>query len=248
MHSGMYNVAATDPHLPFVESVMHSTMHASVEAGTEEIEAPDLSSERMVQAGAAAYDDLCAACHLKPGLDSTVLRAGLNPMPPRLSDSTHQDPAQQFWVVKNGIKMTGMPAWGVTHDNQELWEIVAFLQRLPELSTQEYQAMVRPETTVVAQAKQDGHDHEHGDTGAMARSADGADEPADDGHDHEHGDMAAMSEQQPASSDSAPAEAEHDEERQLADAHQDDADGHHEQEASSSQASSDDHYADGHTH
>ncbi|NUJ59306.1 cytochrome c [Halomonas taeanensis] len=239
MHSGMYNVAATDEHLPLVKSVLHSTMHASVEAGAEEIEAPDLSSDSMVQAGAKAYDGLCAACHLKPSLESTVLRAGLNPMPPTFSDSTHQDPAQQFWVIKNGIKMTGMPAWGVTHDDQELWEIVAFLQRLPELSPQDYQDLVRPDSPMADQAKHDGHDHDHGDTSAMARSANDSHEPADDGHDHTLGDMTAMSEHKSASSGSASADAEPAAKLQLADSRQD---------ASSSPQSTNDHYADGHTH
>lgn len=228
MHSGMYNVAATDPHLPLVESMMHSTMHASVEAETEELDVPDLSSESMVQAGAKAYDGLCTACHLKPGLDSTVLRAGLNPMPPTFLNSTHSDPAKQFWIIKNGIKMTGMPAWGVTHDDQELWEIVAFLQTLPDLSPQDYQSMLRSDTDTTDQAAHDGHDHEHGDTSAMASSADDAREPEDDGHDNEHG---QVSEQQGTSSSASIQES--------PDAEQDDP---------SSPKATDDHYADGHTH
>ncbi|XKE44166.1 cytochrome c [Halomonas organivorans] len=244
----MYNVAATDQHLPFVESVLHSTMHASVEAGAEEIEVPDLGGDHMIRAGAAAYDDLCAACHLKPGLESTVLRAGLNPLPPTFSESTHQDPAQQFWVIKNGIKMTGMPAWGVTHDDQELWEIVAFLQRLPELSQADYLAMVAPNGPTAGDAGNDGHDHAHGDTGAMARSGNDAPEPAGDGHDHEHGDMSAMSGQEPAHGPAA-AEAEPSAELQLADSRQDDSPGHDApDDASSTSSSRDDHYADGHTH
>ncbi|ATJ83308.1 c-type cytochrome [Halomonas beimenensis] len=243
VHSGMYNVAATDQHLPIVESVLHSTMHASVEAGAEEIEVPDLGGDRMIRAGAAAYDDLCAACHLKPGRESTVLRAGLNPTPPTFSGASHQDPAEQFWVIKNGIKMTGMPAWGVTHDDQELWEIVAFLQRLPELSQADYLAMVEPT------AGDDGHDHDHGDTSAMAQSGTHAPKRADDGHDHEHGDMGAMSEQasarDPAAAEADPATTE----LQLADSRQADSPGNHEPDGpSSSSSTSDDHYADGHTH
>lgn len=241
VHSGMYNVAASDPHLPLVESVLHSTMHASVEAGAEAVEVPDLESGRMIRAGAAAYDDLCAACHLKPGLESTVLRAGLNPMPPTFADAAHQDPAQQFWVIENGIKMTGMPAWGVTHDDRALWEIVAFLQRLPELSPADYRALVE------SAAGDDGHDHEHGDTAAMAHSANEAAGRADDGHDHEHGDMSAISEQAPADGPAA-AETAPTAEPQLADSHQDDASGHDAADGASTASSGDDHYADGHTH
>lgn len=244
MHSGMYNVAATDPHLPFVESMMHSTLHASVEAGAEELEVPDLDSDRMIRAGASAYDQLCAACHLKPGLDSTVLRAGLNPMPPVLSETTHQSPAQQFWIIKNGIKMTGMPAWGVTHEDQELWEIVAFLRQLPELSQPEYVAMITPSGPEAGNATHDGHDHEHGDTSAMATSEPAPSQPQDDGHDHDHGDMGALSEQEAtavsaAENDHAATEA------PLTNASKDTSPA---QDTAPSSPSDDDHYADGHSH
>ncbi|WP_129140143.1 c-type cytochrome [Modicisalibacter coralii] len=198
--SGIYNVAATEEHLPFVEPILHSTMHASVEAGAEDIEVPDLNSDSMIQAGAKAYNDLCVACHLKPGLESTVLRAGLNPLPPTFSESAHQNPAQQFWIIKNGIKMTGMPSWGATHDDEELWELVAFLQEMPSLSEPQYNALVSGERQGMALASNDappaaddGHDHEHGDMGGMTMARDAHDPAtADDGHDHEHGDMSPM--------------------------------------------------------
>ncbi|WP_304525918.1 cytochrome c [Halomonas sp. I5-271120] len=244
MHSGMYNVAATDPHLPFVESMMHSTLHASVEAGAEELEVPDLNRDRMIREGASAYDQLCAACHLKPGLESTVLRAGLNPMPPTLSRPTHQSPAQQFWIIKNGIKMTGMPAWGVTHEDQELWEIVAFLRQLPELSQPEYLAMVTPSGPEAGHSAHEGHDHEHGDTSAMATPEPAPSQPQDDGHDHDHGDMSALSEQE-TTPDPAAAKVTATTELQLATSSKD---GTPEQDTSPSSPSGDDHYADGHSH
>ncbi|UYG09238.1 c-type cytochrome [Halomonas sp. M4R1S46] len=179
MHSGMYNVAASDDHLPLVESVLHSTMHASVSSRAEDIEVPDLDDPAMIRQGARAYEDLCTACHLKPGLDGTVLRAGLNPVPPRLAEPNHRSPAEQFWIIKHGIKMTGMPAWGETHDDAELWEMVAFLQRLPELSEQDYAASIAPEAR--QGVADDGHDHEHGNLLAMADTT-GAQGEAGEGH------------------------------------------------------------------
>ena len=56
--------------------------------------------------------------------------------------SSELTPAEQFWVVKHGLKMTGMPAWGVTHDDELLWDVVAFLRKLPELSADQYRALV----------------------------------------------------------------------------------------------------------
>ena len=144
VYSGIYNVAASNDHTAIGKWTLHTTMHNSVKAAVGDMTVPDLSDNDMIQQGASAYDSLCAACHLKPGLKDTVLRAGLNPMPPNLTEQGHWGPAEQFWIVKHGIKMTGMPAWGATHEDEELWEMVAFLKTLPELSEQEWNALIRP--------------------------------------------------------------------------------------------------------
>src|SRR3546814_5639660 len=69
---------------------------------------------------------------------------GTNPAPPELSETVHKwTPAELFWIVKYGLKMTGMPAWGPTHRDDELWAITAFLLRLPELSPEEYRSMTK---------------------------------------------------------------------------------------------------------
>jgi mono/diheme cytochrome c family protein len=62
--------------------------------------------------GAAEYDDMCSGCHLAPGQEKTEISKGLYPSPPELSRGNDLNPAEQFWVLKHGIKMTGMPAWG----------------------------------------------------------------------------------------------------------------------------------------
>jgi hypothetical protein len=126
---------------------------------------------------------------------------GLNPPPPDLADSAaHMTPAELFWVTKNGIKMTGMPAWGATHADEALWPVVAFMTRLPELDGAGYAALL---------AEAQGHGHHavgddaggHGDNGAdqhAHESVDASSEPeldvptaatdeeSHDGHDHQH--------------------------------------------------------------
>jgi mono/diheme cytochrome c family protein len=94
---------------------------------------------------------MCTGCHLAPGLPENEMRPGLNPKPPLLAHGAPGDPAEEFWIVKHGIKMTAMPAWGRTHSDAEMWNIVAFLQLLPKLSPQQYRALV---------AKAAGH-HQH---------------------------------------------------------------------------------------
>ncbi|MBW7470793.1 cytochrome c [Marinobacter sp. M216] len=167
VQSGIYNVAATDKHSPEMKWLIHTTMERSVQAQSQTIDVPgDLGTEAMIQQGAQAYDQLCAACHLKPGKDSSLLRQGLNPTPPNLTTEGHFDAASHFWVIKNGIKMTGMPAWGETHADEEIWELTAFLQQLPELSEQQYAALIQPAEGENAVAG-DGHDHDHSEMAGM---------------------------------------------------------------------------------
>ncbi|MEC9483246.1 MAG: cytochrome c [Halomonas sp.] len=236
IYSGAYNVAASDDHTALGKWVMHTTMHNSVRASADEVTVPDLSDNAMIQQGASAYDSLCAACHLKPGLKDTVLRAGLNPMPPNLTEQSHWEPAEQFWLVKHGIKMTGMPAWGVTHEDKEIWEMVAFLQKLPKLSEQEYTALVSPNEVSSGKpagrghAQDDGHDHKHGNmSGMMGASSTEPQASHGDGHDHDHGDMSRMMGAPESSAAEKSAESESTSPAQ-------------------GKAESDDHYADGHTH
>lgn len=184
IYSGIYNVAASDDHTALEKWVLSTTMHNSVEAYADNIAVPDLDSLDMIEQGARSYEAMCMGCHLKPGLEDTPLRAGLMPVPPILAQQSHWGPAEQFWVIKKGIKMTAMPAWGVTHGDEELWEVVAFLQKLPSLSEQEYNAYLVTRTSSGGSAS-DGHDHSHADMSQVVGSpAAGNSEEvqADDGH------------------------------------------------------------------
>jgi hypothetical protein len=150
---------------------------------------------------------MCTGCHLAPGMAPTELSKGLYPAPPALARATGGNPSHHFWVIKHGVKASGMPAWGGSMDDEYIWGLVAFLQVLPTLTPAQYQAMV---------ASSGGHAHGGGETmphGLPAqhhapaevdvpatsnaiehRHADGTVEShpappaakADDGHDHEH--------------------------------------------------------------
>jgi hypothetical protein len=96
----------------------------------------------MINEGFVHYDSMCAMCHGAPGLTDSVLHKGLYPQPPELYEEDEEWSASElFWITKNGIKMTGMPAYGPTHSDEEIWAIVAFLLRLPTLSGQDYEML-----------------------------------------------------------------------------------------------------------
>lgn len=166
--SGAYNIAADEPHWPLTVDVLETARDRSIEAHMSGIAVPDLGGEALIRAGAGNYDAMCAECHLEPGDDSTELSAGLYPAPPNLGHDGIDDPAEAFWIIKHGIKMTGMPAWGKSMDDASIWGMVAFLRQLPGMTDSRYDELVE---------SSEGHSHGSGEEHAHA----------DDEH-HEHND------------------------------------------------------------
>lgn len=141
-YSGLYNVAASEPHSGLVAWFLSTVSQKSVESQAADIEVPDLSSLEIRLAGISDYDEMCAECHTPPGRRDSPMAQGLNPAPPDLAELADTSSAELFWVTKYGIKMTGMPAWGATHDDADIWPVVAFLKDLPDLDGEGYQSML----------------------------------------------------------------------------------------------------------
>lgn len=114
----------------------------------------------MVLKGAAHYSAMCVNCHLAPGIVDTEIRSGLYPRPPNLS-KYQVDPKVAFWVTKHGIKMSGMAAWGVSHDDATIWSIVAFINRLPQMSQKQYREIVAKAQSDETMPSPSGHGHFH---------------------------------------------------------------------------------------
>jgi len=144
MFSGVINVAATEPHSPLTEFILNTTMDNSVRYHAQGISTPSLEDPALIKEGFSHYREMCVGCHLAPGVETTELRKGLVPEPPDLKEAAEEwKPAELFWVIKNGVKMTGMPAWGPTHSDDKLWAIVAFVKKLPQMTVEQYQALDR---------------------------------------------------------------------------------------------------------
>ncbi len=141
IYSGLYNIGADDHHTAFVFSVMETVRDRSISRHAQHIVVPPLTDNASIAEGAEHYAGMCTGCHLAPGIEQSAMRKGLYPQPPKLTEPNDLSPAEQFWVIKHGLKMTGMPAWGATHSDEEIWHIVAFLQQLPQLTTAQYQAL-----------------------------------------------------------------------------------------------------------
>jgi mono/diheme cytochrome c family protein len=142
IYSGQYNIAADQPHWFVTSKIIETLRNRSIDRRARDIVIPDLDNPSVAIKGAGQYDAMCAGCHLAPGLEDSEIRQGLYPIPPDLS-RVRIDPGNAFWVIKHGIKMTGMPAWGRTHDDITLWSIVAFIGKLQGMTAQAYKEMVR---------------------------------------------------------------------------------------------------------
>ena len=152
IYSGLYPIGADVPHNKLTYWLLETLRENSVERASRDIQVPDLNDPALLLAGGADYNDMCTGCHLKPGKDKSDMSQGLYPKPPNLAKESEehghgekvdklQDAREKFWIIKHGIKASGMPAWGITHDDQRIWAMVAFLQRLPQLTEQQYQIL-----------------------------------------------------------------------------------------------------------
>ena len=176
IYSGLYNFAADDPHSPLVYKAIKTMRERSIAARLDGIEVPPLDDPALLLAGGPDYNDMCAGCHLKPGKASSDIASGLYPQPPNLAmdaaahghgdageTKAHGDAtmsaARQFWIIKHGIKGSGMAAFGPTHDDARIWAMVAFLQKLPTLDAMQYQILT-------ARAEGDITGMDHGDAPA----------------------------------------------------------------------------------
>jgi mono/diheme cytochrome c family protein len=144
IYLGLYNIAADTPHTQPVYWLLKTAQERSIAARTTDIVVPsDLADPKRIASGSAQYEEMCSGCHLAPGMKRTEISQGLYPRAPELRRGSDLTAAEEFWVVKHGIKSTGMPAWGITHDDDVLWDVVAFLRKMPKLSADQYQALVK---------------------------------------------------------------------------------------------------------
>ena len=151
LYAGAYNVAADVPHTALVHSMLEYARERSIIAHSRGLAAPaDIDDPKRVAAGAVLYKEMCSGCHLAPGMEATEISQGLYPKAPELSHGTGLRAEQAFWVIKHGVKMSGMPAWGPTHSDAMIWDLVAFLRALPSLSAADYQTATKDK---------EGHDH-----------------------------------------------------------------------------------------
>ncbi len=143
---GGYNISATSGHFHGVPEVLEFTMRNSVHWRASEEPPGNLGDPALIRRGAGAFEDGCRLCHAMPGHAINPISAAMVPPPPPIEDAIRDWTASElFLLVRDGIKMTGMPAWPAPERDDEVWAVVAFLLAVPELETRDYERLVRPE-------------------------------------------------------------------------------------------------------
>jgi cytochrome c553 len=137
--SGIYNVGASAGHWPITRALLALGLDSSVRTHSIGIEAPPLDDLDTIRLGAGHFAGGCAPCHGAPGVPINPIWRNMLPPPPDLAHAVADwETEELFWIVKNGIKYTAMPAWPAQRREDEVWSVVAFLRQLPQLDANEY--------------------------------------------------------------------------------------------------------------
>jgi mono/diheme cytochrome c family protein len=143
--SGLYNIGADSPHWGITFLLLEEARERSVEMHSKDIVAPSFDDHKLLEVGFPHFDEMCRQCHGAPGYPRDEFAEGLYPLPPSLAPGDVQQelsPSELFWIVKHGIKMTGMPSFGKTHTDEQIWGIIAIVKKLPEMDKAAYEEMV----------------------------------------------------------------------------------------------------------
>jgi mono/diheme cytochrome c family protein len=149
--SGVYEISATVQHTQPVFSLLELVGQRSIRRHAEGIAAPRLDDPARIARGALCYRDKCQVCHGGPGVAQGEIGRSMQPLPGPLVDAARRfSPPELYWVVRKGIKMSGMPAWEYRMSDADLWSTVAFLERLPALTPAQFREATVGEACVSA--------------------------------------------------------------------------------------------------
>ncbi len=175
--TGLYNVSTLSPDPGPLKWVFSTTSRNSIEHHAKGIIVPQdvkalsegsasgdsQADSSMIAEGFDHYNDMCITCHAGPGLSKSEAGIGLYPQAPDLARSAKELPPQDlFWVIKNGVKSTGMPGFAKTHSDSKIWAMVAFLEKMKNMTPQQYAAMQNANSSMKSMnMKMHMSDHEH---------------------------------------------------------------------------------------
>ncbi len=165
IYTGAYNVAATEPHAKISRWALDTTFHNSVSARSDDEAAQlELIEAADLRTGFQEFQEYCVHCHGAPGVEPAGWVSGMTPHPPELSRVADEwSPDEIFWIVKHGVKMSGMPPFGDTESDEAIRNIAAFVNRLDDMTPQQYRRL---------QQRWGGGEGHHGGSGSHSQAQD----------------------------------------------------------------------------
>jgi mono/diheme cytochrome c family protein len=161
---GFYPMAASDQHTAGVRWIIGEARDAAVARSASSLKAPAFSAAD-IRMGGSHFKGMCQECHGGPGVEPEEFAGGMNPHPPNLARAAGDlSVAEVFWIAKNGIKMSGMPGFGKTDSDDELWKVAAFVKQLPKVSASDYASMPNAHEEMSDEGGNktgDKHEHHH---------------------------------------------------------------------------------------
>jgi mono/diheme cytochrome c family protein len=131
---GLMPVSADGTHSRLEARIMPAVLHASIVRHASAEQNPVPLNEDNLKAGVDNYKAMCARCHSTPANGPSVYGQSFYPPAPRLPEEmSSYTGSQLFWLIKHGIRNTGMPAWGGMLSNEEIWQIVSLLKNTQDL-------------------------------------------------------------------------------------------------------------------
>lgn len=142
LHDGL-SARATPTRLE--SAVARRVRHLAIPAGARSTANPVPATPQALRDGMLHFADHCASCHSNDGSGDTPFGRGLFPKPPdlRLPPTQNLSDGELFWIIENGVRFTGMPAFSAPGEQEQSWKLVRFLRRLPQLTPEELLAMRR---------------------------------------------------------------------------------------------------------
>jgi mono/diheme cytochrome c family protein len=145
VYSGLYNVSAASSHSGLVAGALHTIADRSIDTHAAHAPEPPVIDSAAMLEGAEHFHAMCAVCHGAPGFAREEIAEGLNPDAPELSKHAAGEfsEAQLYWIIRNGIKFTGMPSFEKSHTDEQIWAIAKFTKSLDGMTDAQYEAVIR---------------------------------------------------------------------------------------------------------
>ena len=166
VYTGAYDVSAKKHHSKFVGAIASTLMVRSVRAHARDTVPPagmDFRNPAVLEEGAGHFEAMCRTCHGAPGRKPDSWE--LYPPAPDLADAVRDRPwsdPEIFWIIKNGIKDTGMSAFGGSHSDEDIWHLTALIRQFPTMKPEQYAELAkRAGAEIDAHSQSESHEHHH---------------------------------------------------------------------------------------